>query len=312
VKIFSDLKAHQAVKLDTNLFVVELVQATYEIAGVQVYINYSNSQVTVESLDDIKHVKTQKGEVLHYEYTRNGVTEIVSVADRKALAVKVADISEEYYDEDAEEHIFPDLDTEFEYKKLSQLLNSYRPVCAPDVTTLDSVEITVVGTAVDTKSKFIETPLQYGKVSFGSQGVFRVNLSAIALDEFNKAKLVYPEAKFENATHSNIRYAQVNGTYMFNDAILGAKEAQVRVVTSLAQARALEKEVREGISNILRHKLAPVAMTQSILTVNKVMAELEAIKNSVRRIDPKAKSYNDHARAVKELNALVVTLMKVE
>ncbi len=191
-------------------------------------------------------------------------------------------------------------------------MGSYRPVCAPDITTLESVEITVVGTAVDTGSPFIETPFQYGTVSFSGRGVFRVNLSAIALDEFNRAKPVYTNSKFDNATHSNIRYAQVNGNYLFNDDVLGAKENQVRIFGSLKEAQAMEKEVREGISNILRHTLAPVAMTQNVLTVNNVMNELEAIRSNVKRIDPKTKSYNDHARAMKQLSELVAKLMKVE
>jgi hypothetical protein len=310
MKLFNDLKQNQAVKLDNGLFVVELYQGAYEISGVQVNINYGNNQVTVQSLDDIKRITTKSGELLNYVYTHNGITDIVSVDERNALAVKVDDFSDEYYYEDAEEHIFPDLYIEFEYKKLRQLLNSYRPVRAPDVTTLESVEVTVVGTAVVTGSQFIETPFQYGTVSFSGRGVFRVNLSAIALDEFNRAKLVYTNSKFDNATHSNIRYAQVNGNYLFNDDVLGAKENQVRIFGSLKEAQAMEKEVRDGISNILRHKLAPVAMTA--LTVNNVMNELETIRNNVKRIDPKSKSYDDHARAIKQLNELVAKLMKVE
>jgi len=310
MKLFNDLKQNQAVKLDNGLFVVELYQGAYEISGVQVNINYGNNQVTVESLDDIKRITTKSGELLHYVYTHNGITDIVSGDERNALAVKVNDFSEEYYDEGEEENIFPDLDTEFEYKKLCQLLNSYRPVRAPDVTTLESVEITVVGTAVDTGSQFIETPFQYGTVSFGGRGVFRVNLSAIALDEFNRAKPVYTNSKFDNATHSNIRYAQVNGNYFFSDETLGARENQVHISSSLKEAQAMEKKVRDGISNILRHKLAPVAMTA--LTVNNVMNELETIRNNVKRIDPKSKSYDDHIRAIKQLNDLVAKLMKVE
>ena len=313
MKLFTDLNQNQAVKLDNGLFVVALAQGTYEVAGVRAQIGHWNGQqVIVESLDSIKRVVTVVGEIIHYTYSRNGVTETVSVADRNELANKVSALTEAYYNEDADEFTFPDLDQEFEYKKLEALLNSYDVVRADSVTTLESVEIAVVGTAVDTGSQFIETPFQFGTVSFSGRGVFRVNLSAIALDEFNRAKLVYTAATFNNSTHSNIRFAQVNGTYMFNDDVLGVNENQVRIFGFLKEAQAMEKEVRDGVSNILRHKLAPVAMTQNALTVNNVMTELETIRSNAKRIDPKTKSYNDHARAIKQLGELVAKLMKVE
>ena len=311
MKLFSDLQQSQAVQLDNGLFVVALGTRTYEIAGVRTQVGYGREQVIVESLDSIKRVVTVEGEILHYTSSRNGVIEIISVAERNLLASKVSALTEAYYNEDADELIFPDLDQEFEYKKLEAMLNSYVAVRADSVTTLEPEKITVVGTAVDTGSQFIETPFQFGNVGFGGRGAFRVNLSAIALDEFNRAKLVYTEATFNNTTHSNIRYAQVNGSYVFNDHVLGAKEGQVRIFGSLEQAKAMEKEVRDGISNILRHKLAPVAMTQNVLTVNNVMAALEEIRSNVNRIDPKTKSYNDHARAMKQLSELVAKLMKV-
>ena len=245
---------------------------------------------------------------MHYSDSRNGVTKLVSIADRDALAVYVVAEADDFYDEDSDEYNFPDLDTEFEFRKMQAQLNSYVAVRADDITTLESVEVTVVGTAVDTGSQFIETPFQYGTVSFSGRGVFRVNLSAIAFDELRRAKLVYTDAKFDNSTHSNIRFAQVNGNYLFSNETLGAGENQVRIFGSLEEAQAMEKEVREGISNILRHKLAPVAMTQNVLTINNVMNELEAIKRIVNSIDPKSKSYNDHARARTQLNELVAKL----
>ena len=197
MKIFSDLKTNQAVKLDSGVYVVELYSGTYEINGVRTSVGY-NQQLVVESLDSIKRVTAVKGEVLHYTLGE----EQVSVADYQALGKLVSGMAEEYYNEDADEYIFSDLDTEFEFKKKQELLNRHAAVRATDTEQLDAVNITVVGEAVDTDSKFIVTPFSYGQVSFNGRGVFRVDLSAIAADEFQKQQANYSHVKFTNSKHS--------------------------------------------------------------------------------------------------------------
>lgn len=306
MKIFSDLKTNQAVKLDSGVYVVELYSGTYEINGVRTSVGY-NQQLVVESLDSIKRVTAVKGKVLHYTLGE----EQVSVAEYQAISNLVSSMSAEFYNEDADEYIFPNLDTEFEFKKKQELLNRHVAVRAADTEQLDTVDITVVGEAVDTDSKFIVTPFSYGQVSFNGRGVFRVDMSAIAADEFQKQQANYTQFKFTNSTHSNIRFAQADSNYLFKDDTLGAKENQIRVLTTLADAKALEAEVRAAISNTMRQKLAPVALTKDIVTTAGVLNSLETIKSQLAKLDVKQKSYNDWVSVSSNVKKLIAILEKV-
>lgn len=306
MKIFSDLKTNQAVKLDSGVYVVELYSGRYEINGVRTSVGY-NQQLVVESLDSIKRVTAVKGKVLHYTLGE----EQVSVTEYHALSKLVSSMAEEFYNEDADEYIFPNLDTEFEFKKKKELLNRHVAVRAADTEQLDTVDITVVGEAIDTGSKFIDTPFSYGQVSFNGRGVFRIDLSAIAADEFQKQQANYTQFKFTNSTHSNIRFAQADSNYLFKDDTLGAKENQVRVLTTLADAKALEAEVRAAISNTMRQKLAPVALTKDIVTTAGVLNSLETIKSQLAKLDVKQKSHNDWVSVSSNVKKLIATLEKV-
>jgi len=306
MKIFSDLKTNQAVKLDSGVYVVELYSGTYEINGVRTSVGY-NQQLVVESLDSIKRVTAVKGKVLHYTLGE----EQVSVAEYQAISNLVSSMSAEFYNEDADEYIFPNLDTEFEFKKKQELLNRHVAVRAADTEQLDTVDITVVGEAVDTGSKFIDTPFSYGQVSFNGRGVFRVDMSAIAADEYQKQQANYSHVKFTNSTHCNIRFAQADSNYLFKDDTLGAKENQIRVLTTLADAKALEAEVRAAISNTMRQKLAPVALTKDIVTTAGVLNSLETIKSQLAKLDVKQKSYNDWVSVSSNVKKLIAILEKV-
>lgn len=307
MKIFSDLKTNQAVKLDSGVYVVELYSGTYEINGVRTWVGYQQ-QFAVESLDSIKRVNPVKGEVLHYTLVEGQV----SVAEYQALNLLVSNMAEEFYNDDDDEYFFPDLDTEFEFKKKQELLNRHVAVRAPDTERLDTVNITVVGEAIDTGSKFIVTPFSYGQVSFNGRGVFRIDLSAIAADEFQKQQANYTQfITFTNSTHSNIRFAQADSNYLFKDDTLGAKENQVRVLTTLADAKALEAEVRAAISNTMRQKLAPVTLTKNIVTATGVLNSLETIKSQLAKLDVKQKSYNDWVSVSSNVKKLIAILEKV-
>ena len=306
MKIFSDLKTNQAVKMNSGVYVVELRSGIYEVNGVRTGVQYG-SQLVVDSLESIKQVTTVQGEVLYYTLGE----EQVSVAEYQALSKLVASISEEFYNDDADEYFFPNLDTEFEFKKKQELLNRHVRVRAADTEQLEPVDITVVGEAVDTGSKFIDTPFSYGQVSFNGRGVFCVNLSAIAADEYQKQQSNYTQLKFTNSTHSNIRFAQADTNYLFKDDTLGAKENQVRVLTTLVAAKALEDEVRAAISNVMRQKLAPVALTKDIVTATGVLNSLETIKSQLTKLDVKQKSYHDWVSVSNNVKKLIATLEKV-
>jgi hypothetical protein len=307
MNIFKGLNAHQAVKLDNGKFVVALPRGNYVIDAAPGIVNGLNDQVVVADITRVFRVENTPGEILHY--TLND--QIVSVEVRNALYAELQALHDKYFSEYTEVLVFTDLDTEFDFRKKQELVNRHILVRGEPQTLLIPVEITVIGIAEDTGSEFIETPFTFGEVSFQGRGVYRVNLSDIAKDEFNKAVIKYTEATFNNATHSNIRFAQVNGDYLFKEDTLGAKENQARVFGSLKEAQAMEQNVRTVIGNILRHKLEPVKVTQNILTVNQVLADLAVIKREVVNIDSKSKTVGERRHALAKLNALIDKLEQV-
>jgi hypothetical protein len=307
MNIFKELKAYQAVKLDNGNFVVAFPRGKYVIDGATGSVNGLCDQVVVTDITQVFRVENTPGEILHYTL----YDQIVSVEVRNALYAEVQALADEYFNEDAEEVVFPDLDTEFEFRKKQELVNRHVMVRGAPQTLQITVEITVVGTAEDTGSEFIETPFSFGEISFQGRGVYRVDLSGIAKDEFNRARIKYTEATFNDATHSNIRYAQVNGDYLFKEDTLGAKENQVRVLGSLREAQEMEQNVRTVIGNILRHKLEPVEVTKAVLTVNQVLLDLAVIKREVVNIDPKSKTLGERRNALARLNALIDKLEQV-
>lgn len=306
--IFKGLKPNDAVRMDNGKLVVALNPGTYVVSAVITKV-YHNDQLVIEKdqVNSLFRVESRSGIVLHYMLDKRKV----SVEEHRDLLIEVSELESEFYNGDSEEYYFPDLDTEFEFRKKKELLNRHLPVRDEDQNIFIPVKITVIGSAEDTGSEFIETPFSYGEVSFQGRGVYRVNLSAIAKDEFNKARIKYINVKFDNATDSNIRYAQVNNNYVFKDDTLGAKENQIRVLGSLKEAQDMEAKVRTGISNILRHKLEPVEVTQQILTVNQVMTDLETVLLAVKRIDSKNKTQFEHSLAVKKVAELIKKLEQV-
>ena len=314
MKIFPALQSFKAVTMDTGVSVVDLPYGVYEIDGAVVPVGY-NTQTLVQDVTNIKRVEDVVGEILHYQALEGSVVKdpILSVEEFNKLVEDTYRICEDNdWDEDSDEPIFKDIDTEIEYLKLTKIQNSYRPVRAETTQRMVPVEIEVIGVAVDTGSKFIQTPFTYGQVSWGSNGVFRVDASGIARDEFNRAKEKYPEAKFENSTHSNIRYAQVNGKYMFSDTEEGIRDNQFRVFTDLAEAQAYEQSIRENISNKIRHHVDPVVITQKTITSLGLMNDLKTIQNIARDVDVRVKSEREYSRAMSKLRELIEKVNQVK
>ena len=79
----------------------------------------------------------------------------------------------------------------------------------------------------------------------------------------------------------------------------------------MADAKALEAEVRAAISNTMRQKLAPVTLTKNIVTATGVLNSLETIKSQLAKLDVKQKSYNDWVSVSSNVKKLIAILEKV-
>lgn len=314
MKLFSDLQTNKAVQLDNDMFVVQLNRGEYVINGKEVQHTIYEGQVVVDSIDDIVRIVHVPGEVVHY---KNKFDEsMLSVAEYTALVQEISDIAEQYQasDDDGDDDIiFPSLEIEFEYMKKQRHRESFIAVRDVDTKRHEQVVIDVVGSAVATGSEFIETPFVYGRVSFASNGsIFRVNASAVAADEFNNSKALYPTVKFENSTHSNIRFAKGNDNFIFNDKMTGVTEGQTRLFTDLNAAKEFESEIRNLISSKMRHAFAPTTITKDIVTSSKLLYSIESISNIVASLQVKVVSDNSHREVKRQIAKLYEMINKIE
>ena len=294
MKIFDGLSSGQAILLDTGSYVVQLNDGDYLINGTEFSVTYSTGQIIVEDISKIERVQKIPGKVLGYKTTKDGLYAELTVEQMLHMSDELDEKFAQYYDDVEEEFDFPDIDTEYAYKKQQEIIRSYSQVRSEATKELAKVEIEVVGNAVDTGSPFIVSAYSVGATSFSNGGVFRVDLSGVAAHEFEQLKSKYSSDKFTNATHTNIRYAQINGSYIFTDEDFGVRDNVYRVTTSLEEAKNLGNKVRGVVRNKVRIKVAPKTVDKEVLTTYNVLNSLNSIRNIVRKLDVKTKSSSDH------------------
>jgi len=202
VKIFDGLDDRQAVAFN-GVYVIQLSRGEYvSPSGDSVKINMAD-QLTHHQIDGWHLVKKTQPQVLYYK-TKEGNE--LSVGDYHRL-------QEQY--EEYKESGFPDLDTEFDIKKRIAEYSRSTPVMSEVEVTHEPIEITVIGSAEDTGSEFIETPFKYGKVSFKTRGVYKVHASSISIDEFKKLGAKFTKDRF-NCDGDKLRFAKINGNFVFS------------------------------------------------------------------------------------------------
>lgn len=204
---------------------------------------------------------------------------------------------------------FPDLETEYEVKKrVEAFVNKYERVTVDQPNTYEIVPVEVIARKVDTGSKFILTPLQLGQTAFNANGFFKVLLSQIAMDEWENMCAKYSSVhKMNNSDHSNIRFAQFDGKYLYSDKRRGIDKNQYAVVNDLDEAKKLEAEMRLIVKNPI---LAAINKNKQI-TIAKaevVLSKLKTVKATILKIDPKVKTQSYYSAALKETNNLIKQL----
>lgn len=184
---------------------------------------------------------------------------------------------------------YPSLEVEFEHRKLLQNINDGEMIY--DVTDAETtpVEVTVVGEYVDTGSKFITTPLIFGKGRFytSANSFYKVNVAGVIGDTI-KTFAEENNLKFENSTHSGFRYAKVDGSYVIPKEWELDSQKGERVLPTLEAAKQFEGEVRQVISRHLRAKFN-IGRASGIL-ISELYSELVSISNLLDKLDVKQKS----------------------
>lgn len=299
-----NLEHGQAVKCG-DTYLIALKNGTYRFGGINVQEltggRYNEpSEYSFNNLPTIEKV-VRNSPIVYYKNADQTLTHEQYSTQRNT-------INGDYYNEDGY-YDFPDLDTEYHVKKeLQTFIETWERVEEPQPDTYEEIKLEVVGEVIDTGSKFIQTPLQFGFTKFNNGGFFKVYLSDIAKDEWGKMVIKYGETyKMENSEHSNIRYARFDGKYIYDDTIRGIRESHYHVVNTLDEAKKAEATMRRLVREpIIRHLNKNKEITIDKASV--VLRKLNTLKSHLLKVEPKVKTQHDYSSSLKVMKELIVEL----
>lgn len=306
MKLFNNLQHFQAVSLNNGYSLVHLPEhQTFLVDDVE----SSGGQHLVKCLTGIKCIVKEPGEIQKYQ---SGDKEL-SVKEYSKLKQKLSKFDEYTKDYDFEyDYNFPDLETEFEYRKTKQEIDKWIEVRTESKKVYKDVEIKLVGTFEDTGSKFIETPFISGNLNFGGTGIYKVLGSQVAADEFYK--FVKSESlNFKNSTHSNIYYVEIDHNYVFAgnfhyDDIKPfiEKTDRFRLFNDLEKAKDFESYIRKIVRNHCNNFLnKSVDIPQKVLSKWNILQSIGGIQNRFLRIQPKMASYKEYETTLELIKGLI-------
>jgi hypothetical protein len=249
MKMFSDLEKWQAVSFGDAI--VLCISGTVEVNGKTIKSSgWGNENITIPSNAEIYSINDLGKEVV--KYVRDDGEEM-SVEDFKAAHAK----RDEYYDAYEDEYEYPSIEVEFECRKELAALRLFEPVYRNLGVEKTKIVPDVVGSLEDTGHPCIETPIIFGSVSWSGRGIYKCDLSGAAAKKYKELASFYADkARFENATHSNIRYAKVDGDYLFPDRS-PFSEKNVIYTDSLGDAKTKINEAEEEVMRVVVGKMEP-------------------------------------------------------
>lgn len=252
--------------------------------------------IDISDKDNIKN-RVEKSVLIHYA-DKNGKILNIKNYDSKFNTLR----GEGYIDKDSDFVQFDNLDDEYAYKKF---VNEWKPVYETAVS-LDPVKLEVIEVTFDTGSPYINPLWTIQSIAEG-KNLYRLNQMALEMDTFTslcgKHSLLY-----EIPNHSHLRFAKIEGKYVFDDKMDGNRYAPLGDLESL---KALEKSTIERITKIvLMEYKKKTGIDEGSIKWPKIYEDIQAVRSAVYSIDCKTKSYDHKRRAMNIINDLVSTLEK--
>lgn len=295
MQIYSGLEQHQAIKCNDK-YVVQLgynnYEWKYEVNGVQ---SRGGRQIVVDDLSEIKRYVQEQKKTIGAIISDGSEVPVETIQQFNAKY-------SQYEDEDGRMWFDEDTEAELQYVKDKAYYRVQEYVYETTPAYTEDLEITVVGSVEDTGSDFIETPYVYGKANFGSSGVYRVNLSRIAMDELCKVRAEYPNVVFDLPKHNHLKYVKVDTQYVFtNRSERWINDTGTLVfLNDLEQAHEKEREIRKFVRGMLETYAAP--RKAGDIEIKDFVESLRSIKTSVEQLDVKQKSRSGYMALLKTIN----------
>lgn len=217
----------------------------------------------------------------------------------------------EYYDEDLEEYTWS-LEEEFEYKKSIQDLGKLEALQSEPTEYLKPIQIEVVGSMISTGSDYIKSALYEGKTAFSSNGsgVFCVNESAAATNEWILLAKEYPDHKFTN-DHNKLEFAKLNEKYMFGSrcTLDFIKRHDTKSIhTDLQSAKDREKRVRDTVRKVVMTELSTADL--DAVMVKNVISKLSQFRWDLDQLDVKQKAASTRRSIINRMSDMITELEK--
>jgi hypothetical protein len=272
---------------------------TTEIAG--------NRTISVENSTKIHRKILKPRAISHYEYHEKESEDSgkISIISKDEMQQMQSELKSKYWDDTECEFVFKDLEEEYEYKKAMQALARYQCVYEPSTHCFEEMVIKIIGSFVNTGSKYIEnTILAGGSTTNSNKGFFKVLSSSAAEDEARKIVSKYKNKVhiWNIPNHSNIRFMKVNEKYVFENKY-PFSEGHIRWFSDLKSAKEEEAAVRKIVKCVLLSHILP--RLPENLDLKTISSELCSIQSSIRDVEPMKKSIQRKQNLLNKVDTLL-------
>ncbi|CAB4147904.1 hypothetical protein UFOVP431_55 [uncultured Caudovirales phage] len=251
--------------------------------------------IVVQDLSSICYVKTIQRKIVAYKEaeTENVKSPEAYLLEKGELAGKGRVAS------DGENFLFGNIDDELRYIRY---VKTWMPVYSE--LSYEKLPVQVAVTEVRTESGDPDIKSLWNAPSVGSKFcLYGLNRNVYAVKSFREA-CEASSLKFSIASHSGIRFAQVEGRYVFDNGMNFGEQAFVGTLEQCKQEKErILKRVNEAISLFLAKR-----NNIKVSNIVGVIDKLEVIRKCVLTVSPMKASAQRHLESVNLVSKLILEL----